>query len=130
MLAPNGLMVQINEPLTGEFVMADLQQLRQQFAQNSQLLTALGDANRQAIIMVLLADQVCSGKRVPELTSATGLSRPAVSHHLKILRAVGLVQYRREGTMNYYYLTHDTAVIKQLQMLLDNVENAMEAHTK
>jgi DNA-binding transcriptional ArsR family regulator len=108
--------------------MADFKQLQQQFAQNSQLLSALGDANRQAIIMCLLADKVCAGKRVPELTAATNLSRPAVSHHLRILREVGLVAFRRVGTKNYYYLTHDTAVIHQLQVLLSNVEIVMEAH--
>lgn len=34
----------------------------------------------------------------------THLSRPAVSHHLKILKEAEIVNLRREGTKNYYYL--------------------------
>ena len=35
----------------------------------------------------------------------TSLSRPAISHHLKILKEAGIVDIRQEGTANYYYLT-------------------------
>jgi DNA-binding transcriptional ArsR family regulator len=34
-----------------------------------------------------------------------GLSQSAVSHHLALLRAAGLVGYRREGQHNYYRIT-------------------------
>ena len=42
---------------------------------------------------------------VNEITGKTSLSRPAISHHLKILKDAGLVNIRQEGTANYYYLT-------------------------
>ena len=42
---------------------------------------------------------------VNEITCRTSLSRPAISHHLKILKQAGLVDIRQEGTANYYYLT-------------------------
>lgn len=45
------------------------------------------------------------GMNVKEITEQTSLSRPAISHHLKILKEAGLVNVRREGTANYYYLT-------------------------
>lgn len=45
------------------------------------------------------------GMNVKEITEHTSLSRPAISHHLKILKEAGLVNVRREGTANYYYLT-------------------------
>lgn len=45
------------------------------------------------------------GMNVKEITEMTRLSRPAVSHHLKILKDAGLVSVRQEGTANYYYLT-------------------------
>lgn len=45
------------------------------------------------------------GMNVKEITEQTSLSRPAISHHLKILKDAGLVDVRREGTANYYYLT-------------------------
>lgn len=45
------------------------------------------------------------GMNVKEITEMTRLSRPAISHHLKILKKAGLVNVRKEGTANYYYLT-------------------------
>ncbi len=45
----------------------------------------------------------CNGVRVGTITQKTHLSRPAVSHHLKILTEAGLIKMRREGTKNYYY---------------------------
>ena len=42
---------------------------------------------------------------VNEITKRTSLSRPAISHHLKILKEAGIVDIRQEGTANYYYLT-------------------------
>ena len=46
----------------------------------------------------------CSGIRVGEITKKTHLSRPAVSHHLKILKEAGIIGMRREETKNYYYI--------------------------
>lgn len=42
----------------------------------------------------------------------TNLSRPAVSHHLGILKDAGLIDVRREGTKNYYYFDSDMKSIK------------------
>ncbi|WP_342543881.1 metalloregulator ArsR/SmtB family transcription factor [Lysinibacillus sp. FSL K6-4013] len=42
--------------------------------------------------------------RVGEITEQTHLSRPAVSHHLKILRDAGVILMRKEGTKNFYYI--------------------------
>ncbi len=47
------------------------------------------------------------GSRVPDITERTNLSRPAVSHHLQILKDAGIVKMRKEGTMTYYYLDPD-----------------------
>ncbi|MCI7813283.1 MAG: ArsR family transcriptional regulator [Robinsoniella sp.] len=49
----------------------------------------------------------CSGVRVGKITQKTHLSRPAVSHHIQILKDAGIVKMRREGTKNYYYLDAD-----------------------
>ena len=34
-------------------------------------------------------------------------SQPAVSHHLTLMRGVGLVDFRREGKHNFYHLASD-----------------------
>lgn len=101
--------------------MPNLQHLKNEFAALSDFLVALGDEKRQAIIIALLEDKACEGLRVNDLTEVTNLSRPAISHHLKILKQANLVDYRSEGTKNYYFLSHDTTEIDKLKKLLDHV---------
>ena len=57
-------------------------------------LTALGDPTRRAIFDCLAERP----RAVGELADALPVSRPAVSQHLKVLKDVGLVSERREGT--------------------------------
>ena len=45
------------------------------------------------------------GLNVNEITRQTNLSRPAISHHLKIMKSCGLVEVTQSGTSNYYRLT-------------------------
>jgi Bacterial regulatory protein, arsR family. len=54
-------------------------------------LTALGDPSRQHIILEMMQMNDCNGSRVIEITEKTDLSRPAVSHHLQILKDAGIV---------------------------------------
>ena len=72
------------------------------FIKCRKLLSAIGDETRQNIITVLLGN--CTGLRVGEITAKTHLSRPAVSHHMKILLDCGLVVVDKQGTKNFYYL--------------------------
>ena len=75
--------------------------IKSDFEKSSQLLFAIGDETRQSIIITLMGAG-CDGMRVGEITAQTHLSRPAVSHHLKILLDAGLVDVWHEGTMNFY----------------------------
>ncbi len=65
---------------------------------------AIGDETRQAILLVLMETECQTGLRVGEITKQTHLSRPAVSHHLRILREAGIILMRKEGTKNFYYI--------------------------
>ena len=66
---------------------------------------ALADPTRVAIVNRLSsADEVC----VCDLTDACGLSQPTISHHLRILREAGLVDFSRRGTWAYYRLVPET----------------------
>ncbi len=66
---------------------------------------ALGDPNRRAIVELL-----GSGDRsVRELADALPISRPAVSRHLRLLKAAGLVVEEPRGTRRIYRL-HDEGV--------------------
>jgi ArsR family transcriptional regulator, arsenate/arsenite/antimonite-responsive transcriptional repressor len=82
------------------------------FQQAQPFFIALGDKNRQQIIARLLQTYKLS---VNEITKITPLSRPAVSHHLKILRDAGLVAVERNGTQRYYHI--DEAAVSQIDLL-------------
>ncbi len=62
--------------------------------------TTLADRNRRSILM-----ELADGERtVGELTEALPVSQPAVSQHLKVLKHVGLVSDRADGTKRIYRL--------------------------
>ena len=66
---------------------------------------ALGDPNRRAIVELLGS----GGRSVGELADALPISRPAVSRHLRLLKAAGLVEEEPQGTRRIYRL-HDQGV--------------------
>jgi ArsR family transcriptional regulator len=65
---------------------------------------ALAGPTRVGIINRLAgAAEVC----VCDLTAAFDLSQPTISHHLRVLRDVGLVTATKRGTWSYYRLVPD-----------------------
>ncbi|MCH3968584.1 MAG: metalloregulator ArsR/SmtB family transcription factor [Atopobiaceae bacterium] len=109
--------------------MPDMKQMVDTIADEFQrcqpVLTALGDENRQHLILEMMRMGSCHGVRVGQITERTNLSRPAVSHHLKILREAGLIKMRREGTKNFYYFDTDPAAMKDLQDMLTHTRQVM-----
>lgn len=83
----------------------------------SEMMTALGDPTRQAIFERLSVRPTAVG----ELAAALPVSRPAVSQHLKVLRDVGLVVDRQEGTRRIYEV--DRAGLAVLRSYLDQFWN-------
>ncbi|GEM_PF-739506 len=69
------------------------------FRRYQPVFNALGDPTRQQI-MFMLADNIPLS--VAELAAKTELSRPAVSHHLKILSEAKLIRAERVGVRLYY----------------------------
>ncbi|MNI90804.1 Transcriptional repressor SdpR [compost metagenome] len=47
---------------------------------------------------------------VNEITEQLPLSRPAVSHHLKLLKNAGVVGVEQLGTLRYYFLSMQDSV--------------------
>jgi len=59
----------------------------------------LADPSRCRLVAALIeADEIC----VCDLAATVAMSESSVSHHLRVLRASGLVRARREGRMVYY----------------------------
>ena len=89
--------------------MTTAKELQKQFHSCMPLFIALGDEVRLSIIELLTEEAMGSQKasgpvdfesyamNVNEITKRTSLSRPAISHHLKILREAGLVNLRQDG---------------------------------
>jgi DNA-binding transcriptional ArsR family regulator len=65
----------------------------------------LGDPNRRAIVELLGT----GGRSVQEVADSLPISRPAVSRHLRLLKAAGLVLEEPHGTRRIYRL-HDEGV--------------------
>jgi len=64
----------------------------------------LADKSRLKIVLALAQD---GELHVSALCDMLGQSQPAVSHHLTLMRTVGLVDYDRHGKHNYYHLASD-----------------------
>lgn len=94
-------------------------QIKQDFKNAQTVLTAIGDETRQGIIMVLMESDCQTGMRVGEITAKTHLSRPAVSHQLKILRNAGVVGMREEGTKNFYYISMSSQLVVLKTLVMD-----------
>ncbi|NNM44464.1 winged helix-turn-helix transcriptional regulator [Knoellia sp. DB2414S] len=74
---------------------------------------AMGDPSRRRIVRLLAAGP----SSVAELADVLPISRPAVSQHLKVLKAAGLVDVRPQGTRRIYQV--DPAGLQALRAELD-----------
>ena len=104
---------------------AGIKTLAEEFKACRKTLLALGDENRQHLILEMMQMGDCNGVRVGAITERTNLSRPAVSHHLQILKEAGIIKMRREGTRNYYYYDVDSEAMKMLLQMLTHVTEIM-----
>jgi ArsR family transcriptional regulator len=96
------------------------QTLLRQFRDVCKILAAIGDESRHLILAVLSAGK-CEGMRVGEITEQTHLSRPAISHHLKVLLDAEVIGMTRSGTKHFYYLKLGGAW-PTLVELINNIE--------
>jgi len=78
-----------------------------------QLFKLLGDETRLRIVHYLMQQ---SEMNVRTFCRLLRQSQPAVSHHLALLRAAGVIDCRRDGKHNFYRL-----ILKQCQAYLDAV---------
>lgn len=109
--------------------MTHCQENRKQFADEfrecRKAFLAIGDETRQHIIIALLESEA-HGIRVGEITAATHLSRPAVSHHLQVLKDAGIINMRREGTKNYYYVDANKTLWSKITSLINHINDVVQ----
>src|SRR5690348_14581136 len=82
-------------------------------ADRLEMLGALADSTRQAVISLLRRGPSTVG----ELAEQLPVSRPAVSQHLQVLKAAGLLEEERRGTRHYFSLN-----AKSLAELRDHID--------
>lgn len=104
------------------YTKADIENLAKDFENCQKILIALGDENRQHLILEMMKMGNCFGARVGDITEKSHLSRPAVSHHLQILKNAGILKVRKEATKNYYYFDPDTKSFDRLIRMLQKAK--------
>jgi len=78
--------------------MTDKDKLR--YEARAKIAKALAHPSRLMMLELLQKKDMCVG----ELTQEVGADQSTVSKHLAVLKDVGLVSVRKEGSMNYYQL--------------------------
>jgi ArsR family transcriptional regulator, arsenate/arsenite/antimonite-responsive transcriptional repressor len=67
----------------------------------AKVFIALGDRHRQRILLIFDRGERLNVSRIVQTST---LSRPAVSHHLKILRDAGVLGSVKEGKEVFYWI--------------------------
>ena len=98
-------------------------ELADRFQRCGKILTAIGDETRLHLMTEMMKMGECRGVRVGAITEKVNLSRPAVSHHIRILKDAGILKVRKEGTMNFYYFDPET---ESLEYLAETLRLAIE----
>ncbi|HEY9494030.1 MAG TPA: metalloregulator ArsR/SmtB family transcription factor [Intrasporangium sp.] len=81
-------------------------------------LDVLGDPVRRRLLVLLSEGELSSGELARVIGDEFGISHPAVSQHLKVLRDNGFTTVRAEGTRRIYAV--DPAPLEELDMWLSH----------
>ena len=72
----------------------------------AELFNVLADPNRLRLLSVLAKQELC----VCDLAAGLKMGESAVSHQLRVLRSMRMVNYRKEGRNVYYSLADSQAI--------------------
>ncbi len=82
----------------------------------SEAMKQLGDKSRLKIFWLLCHTEEC----VIDIAEAVGMSSPAVSHHLRLLKSSGLITSHREGK-EMLYKASDSCLAEELHHMIEKV---------
>ena len=93
------------------------------YEENAKIIKALGDSSRLKIIDILSCGEMCAC----DIQEYFDFTQPTLSHHMKVLIDCGLVEVRKEGIWNYYYLNNNNCnkVILNLMNLVTETEKCI-----
>jgi len=86
------------------------------------IFSVLADPTRVRLVAALAEHELC----VCDLANVLGLRQSTVSHQLRLLRALRVVRFRKEGRVAYYALD-DAHVTGLLAQGLDHIREAASA---
>ena len=87
--------------------------ISREIAKSAQLLKAIADENRLQILQMLQSGEKC----VCEIWQHLGLSQNLISHHLKVLKDLNLINCRKEGLWVFYKI--NKSELSKLNSLLN-----------
>ncbi|WP_046470931.1 ArsR/SmtB family transcription factor [Allosalinactinospora lopnorensis] len=86
----------------------------------------LGDPVRRRILEVLADGEATSGAVCAVIQQEFGISQPAVSQHLRVLRDAGFATVRPEGTRRLYAVNPEP--LREADVWLDRFRRFWEPH--
>jgi len=89
----------------------------EELADMAELFKVFGDSTRIKILYTLSKNEMC----VCDIASLIGMTQPAVSYQLKVLKQAGLVKNRRDGKTIFYSLA-DSHVETIIGMAKEHLE--------
>ncbi|MDG4831544.1 metalloregulator ArsR/SmtB family transcription factor [Solwaraspora sp. WMMD1047] len=84
----------------------------------------LGDPRRRRILELLADGEQTSGAITDVIRAEFGISQPAVSQHLRVLRDSGFASVRTEGTRRFYAV--EPAALREVDAWLDRFRRFWE----
>lgn len=86
----------------------------------------LGDPVRRRILELLAGGELSAGRIGATVQAEFGISQPAVSQHLKVLREHGFASVRADGTRRLYAV--EAAPLREVDAWLDGFRRFWEPH--
>lgn len=106
-----------NHPVTEkELILAKRMPTERAATQVANAMKQLGDVSRLRIFWLLCHAEEC----VTNIAELVGMSCPAVSHHLRLLKTAGLIESSRLGK-EMFYRAAGTPLVRQLHVTIESV---------
>jgi DNA-binding transcriptional ArsR family regulator len=86
----------------------------------------LGDPVRRRILELLAEDELTSGAVCAVIRAEFGISQPAVSQHLRVLRESGFATVRPDGARRLYAVAHEP--LRDVDAWLERFRRAWTPH--
>ena len=105
----------------------------------AEIFRVFGDPTRLKMIRLLAFNrEFCKEKQlcVADLAKMLGITQPAASQHIKILKGIGIIESKREGFRVYYHIDSDAMALLRgtidgfLEMSFNMEEKGITADNK